>query len=447
MSSPDESEIVVSKNMSESNTPTRECSDNTETTQTETPTEPEITASEYLENLLSQNGNTILLFSTDTQCANDIWTNNARTLISEATGVPVTNIQIGATHTHSGPVIGGTRPLILQWKNIYMDGLLKAAQAAIADRAPATLYGKKVQTENMTFVRHYEMADGTYAGSNFGDFSKQIVGHATEADEQMVLIKMEREGDKKDILLMNFQGHPCFTSSSKKTNLSSDYIGATRIAVEKATDMHFIYFLGSTGNQNTTSKIAEEMRPHNKNYWLYGDTLAQYAIDALPSMTPIQGSGVTTARKIITYASNRYGQDRYADAKKVYDIFRETGNPSSCTAYAKTLGFHSVYECSGIVACHGYPSQGTVELNVCQFGGIGFVAAPYEMFSNSGMYIKENSPFEFTVISTVTNASNKYFPTKEAYAYGCYESFTARFASGIAEYTADQFLQMLREIQ
>lgn len=59
MSSPDESEIVVSKNMSESNTPTRECSDNIETTQTETPTEPEITAPEYLENLLSQNGNTV----------------------------------------------------------------------------------------------------------------------------------------------------------------------------------------------------------------------------------------------------------------------------------------------------------------------------------------------------------------------------------------------------
>lgn len=69
------------------------------------------------------------------------------------------------------------------------------------------------------------------------------------------------------------------------------------------------------------------------------------------------------------------------------------------------------------------------------------------MFSNSGMYIKENSPFEYTVVSTTTNAYNNYFPTKEAFAYGCYESFTAKFASGVAEDIAAEFVQMLKEVQ
>ena len=105
-----------------------------------------------------------------------------RQLISEETGVPENNIQVSATHTHSGPTIGGTLPLTVAWKPTYVNALVTSAKNAIADLAPATLYGAKVQTEGMAFVRHYKMEDGSYAGSNFGDFSKKIVDHATVAD-------------------------------------------------------------------------------------------------------------------------------------------------------------------------------------------------------------------------------------------------------------------------
>ena len=93
------------------------------------------------------------------------------------------------------------------------------------------------------------------------------------------------------------------------------------------------------------------------------------------------------------------------------------------------------------------PATGEFELNVCSFGGVGFIAAPHEMFCDTGKYIKENSPFAFTIISTTTNAYNNYFPTKEAYEYGCYESFTARFASGIAEDMQVKYVEMLKEVQ
>lgn len=399
---------------------------------------------------VSEDDTTVLLYSTDTLTAKTAWTNEARQMISKATGVPEDNIQIAGTHTHSGPAVGGAEQLVAEWKSVYLDALVNAAKNAIADQAAATLYGAKVETEQMTFVRHYLMSDGTYAGSNFGDWSSGIVDHATEADEEMLLVKIERGEDKKDILLMNFQAHPTFVFSSNYTyqTLSADFIGVTRDAVEKETGMQFIYFPGSAGNQVATSQITSENGPHNKDHKLYGEALAQYAIDAIATMTaPIEGSGIKTKKVMLEYKSNDYGQDRLADAKLVNQKFLETGDASACNAYAKSLGFHSVYECNGIVSCSQYPATGTMELNVCSFGGIGFVAAPYEMFSNSGMYIKGESPFEFTLISTTTNGYNNYYPTKEAFAYGCYESFTARFASGVAEDTAEQFVQMLKEIQ
>ena len=396
---------------------------------------------------ISENGNTLLLFSTDTLGAKSGWTKDARALINEATGIPEENIHIAGTHTHSGPAIGQNLPLINKYKPIFMDALVRAAKTAIADQSPATLYGAKVQTEGMNFIRHYLMADGSYAGSNFGDFSKEIVDYAAKNDPEMVLIKAAREG-KKDIVMMNFQAHPCFGGdSSVYTSLSADYIGTTRSAFEAATGAQFIFFLGATGNHNTSSKISADQNHINSDVNSYGQALAQYAIDALPNMTPIQGSAIKQTQKTLTYKSNDYGQDRLAEAQVIAQMYKETGDSKACTAVAKAQGFQSVFECNGIVSCSKYPATGNIDLAACSFGGVGFIAAPYEMFAANGMYIKENSPFEFTIVSTVTNASISYFPTKEAYAYGCYESYTARFASGVAEDMAAEFVNMLKDVQ
>lgn len=396
---------------------------------------------------ITEGDNTILLFSTDTLTSKTSWTNEARILISGETGVPQENIQIAGTHTHSGPAVGGNEPLVLEWKNVYMDALMRSAKQAMEDRAPATLYGAKIATEGMNYVRHYLLQDGSYAGSNFGDFNRGIVDHATKGDPNMTLIKIDREGDKKDIAIMNFQAHPCFASGTSYTDLSADYIGNTRMHFEKETGMHFIYFLGATGDQNTGSRIAGEGTIHNQGQDAYGKALAQYAIDALPNMTKIEGSGVKTTQEKFRFNCNKYAQDRLVDAKQVTQLFDQTGDTSTANALAKSLGFWSVYECRGIVAGAGRPESQTMELNACSFGGVGFVAASYEMFSKSGMYIKEYSPFEFTVISTVTNGYNNYYPSEEAFAYGCYESYTAIFATGVAEACAEKFVEMLKTVQ
>ena len=396
---------------------------------------------------ITEGDNTVLLFSTDTLTAKANWTGEARRQISTATGVPQENIQIAGTHTHSGPAVGGSEPLVLEWMPIYMEALVTAATTAMEDRAPATLYGAKVKTEDMNFVRHYLMQDGSYAGSNFGDFNRGIVDHATEGDPYMTLVKADREGDKKDIMIMNFQAHPCFASGTNYNELSADYIGNTRSHFENATGMHFIYFLGATGDQNTGSKIQGEGQPHIQGQDTYGKQLAQYAIDALPNMEKIEGSGVKTTQEKYIYNCNKYAQDRLVDAKKVTAIFDATGSSSQANVLAKELGFWSVYECRGIVAGAGRPEKDSMELNACSFGGVGFVAASYEMFSKSGMYIKENSPYEYTIISTVTNGYKNYYPSEEAFAYGCYESYTAIFATGVAEACAAKFVEMLKAVQ
>ena len=109
---------------------------------------------------------------------NSQWTGVVRPMISSATGIPQDRIMICATHTHSGPSMYTMEdPQQAEYLEYLYRQMAKAARDAMEDRQPAQLYFGSRQVENMTFVRHYLMNDGTYAGANFGSFKSGIKRH------------------------------------------------------------------------------------------------------------------------------------------------------------------------------------------------------------------------------------------------------------------------------
>ena len=96
---------------------------------------------------------------------------------------------IGGTHTHSGPSMYTMEDesQAIYLRHLYRQ-LAKVAKDALEDQKPAQLYFGSRQVVNMTFVRHYLMKDGTYAGSNFGSFKSGIVRHLWPADEQLQVV-------------------------------------------------------------------------------------------------------------------------------------------------------------------------------------------------------------------------------------------------------------------
>jgi len=72
---------------------------------------------------------------------------------------------------------------------------------------------------------------------------------------------------------------------------------------------------------------------------------------------------------------------------------------------------------------------------------------PYEAFCAHGVYVKENSPFPITMIFSCANGGWNYIPTKEAYDYGCYESFTSYFAKGAGEAAAEKLTELLHSLK
>jgi len=366
-------------------------------------------------------------------------------LISEATGVPEDRIMVCSSHNHSGPDTNmPSHPAIRKYLQLYYSAAISAAQKALADLQPAELYGTSIKLEGMNFVRHYIMNDGTYSGPNFGSTASGYKGHATENDGEMLLVKIDRAGDNKDILMMNWGAHPTMTGGVTKYDLSADYVGAIRTQIE-AEGMHFAFFQGAGGNQVPDSYIKSEK--HGMNYLEYGQALAKAALEALPNVTKIEGQGIESIKVKIEAKVNHDDVEYLAEAQQVHELYMAGESRDVCNALAWKLGLTSQYHANAIVARQNRPETDLLRLDVVRIGGMAFVAAPYEMFSNQSIYIKENSPFEMTIISTSSNGDAVYIPSAEAYDYGCYESYVSYYGKGTGEQAADKFLEMLNELK
>ena len=219
---------------------------------------------------------------------------NARPIISQSTGVPEHQILINSSHTHAGPDVGSTSfESIQRWIALVNEQLVRAGTDAMADRKAANMSYGSIETENLNFIKHYKHVDADGSVKFFGDnFGTQVLDetteHTTQIDQTMFMLKFEREGGK-DVVFASWRAHPLLDGSSSRTELSSDYPGAFREAMELQLDCHFSFFQGAAGNNNSSSRLAKEVR--TKDTAEYGALLAGYAIDCLNNnMTKVEKS-------------------------------------------------------------------------------------------------------------------------------------------------------------
>jgi len=389
--------------------------------------------------------NTVLLYGLDMIGSGTA--KKQRPVISKATGVPENNIIMSASHTHSCPDISHTEiPAVASFLEVYKEGLLQAAEDALADRKPATMERASVETKGMNFVRRYIMEDGSYAGSNYGDHSLKFVAYESDVDNVLQLLKFVRDG--KDIIIANFQTHPHKTGGIDKHDISADIVGEFRDNLSAALDCEVVYFTGASGNVNPYSfikgdTIFETFKEHGK-------AMADAALTCEGKYTPVATGKVQVTQMDFTGKIN-HDDDQYAEVCK--DLRKQWDDGKITTAQLKKIAMdqyglklNSAYHAGAIASRPSYGATGTFTIGAISFGDAGFVWAPYEMYDTNGMFIKENSPFDITIVATCANGANGYFPSLLGFAHGGYEPDTTKYVEGTAEKLADEYVKMLTQL-
>lgn len=396
---------------------------------------------------LRQGQQTLLLATMDFVGSYAEYAQPLREAVSLATSIPEEFVILNSTHTHSSAAIRNEEGLnIEKYREEVTRCAIAAAEEALEDLSPTEVWYGSTQAKGMAWVRHYKMADGTYAGANYGSFKKStIVGHASEADTQMQLVKFARSSwGKKDIVLMNFPAHGTL---HKNLLLSADFPGPARAYVAEKTGALVAYFIAGAGDQVPSSRVPEEM--FSDDYKVYGKELGRIAVEGLQSLRKLDSTELRFCHRTFTGKANQEGLDRLEDAQAVKAIWNQVGGRGTPEgkAAAKDHGFSSVYQVTAILnRVHLGPTR-SLELRTLAIGDLAMILAPYEMFGASAMYIKEHSPYAMTFVISCSQNHDGYLPSQLGWQLQCYESQITRFARGTAEQLAQEYVDILTEMK
>ena len=390
---------------------------------------------------LTDGEESILLYTIDNCACSRGIADEIREVVSTAVGVDGEKIFCAATHTHNAPSFFG-HPEAKMYKNEFLAACAKAAQQALADRAPATLMAAKKNFPGMNRVRHVILEDGTVAGYNWKSFGVPIKDFFGAADDELVLVKFARE-EKKDILLINWQGHPDCSSDIGFHLIAPSFPGPLRDTVEAGSGMHVAYFTGADGDMIIDCTRFFPEKAHGLKWRRYGVKMGTLVLETLDELVEVEGSGIATQQAVVEVEVDHSWDHMVPQANEVYDLWKATDKPTG-DALGKKYDFSSVYQARAIRSRANMGKTMELELNAFRVGGVGFTTGTYEMFSNSGLYVKENSPFGTTFLIT---GNSSYMPADICYTYRGYEVDTGFYARGVAEAVAEQYVTMLKEIK
>ena len=145
-----------------------------------------------------EEGNTTLIYTSDLIRSIPGILDQVRQSILETHGIAPEHVMFASTHTHSATDYRqDEHPNVQRATQILIKGMIEAAALALEDRKPASISVGRSNPQALNFIRHYVRDPETNA----------LIGHLYEPDNQLQIIKLEREGGK-DIYVTNFQTHP-----------------------------------------------------------------------------------------------------------------------------------------------------------------------------------------------------------------------------------------------
>ena len=393
---------------------------------------------------------TLILCSYDiTQC-NVQLLEDLRKYAKDTYGIKPDFVHLSGTHTHSSVALGLDVPVVSAYKITLLKKAKEALDQAMSDRLPAEMYAGETKTEKMNFVRHYWRADGTSCGDNHGNWSTaEVVSHVKDPDETMRVIKFTRkakEGDAKDIVLVNWQAHNHLTGGATKYDLSADFSCEMVKQLEKDKNCYATFFQGCAGDLNEQdSRLPENNR--TTDFREYGQLLAGYVEGIYDTLDKRETGAVKSTIIDFSGPVNHTKDDLKKVAQTIYNNWVNSNyNGTNAIAEGKPYEIHSPYMASAIVTNANLRETFDIKIQAYAIGDIGWTSVPLEMFDTTGEEIRKDSPFTFTFTQGYTDGSYGYLPTTDAYEYGCYEADTTRWAPGTAEIIRDRLLEALKSI-
>lgn len=350
----------------------------------------------------------------------------ARRRIQEKTGIPAASAMLAATHTHAAPATFAlySLPPDPAWLDDLAGRVADAVAFAVRDLTPSTL-ALALGSEN-SVGRNRRRPDGP-------------------VDPTVTVLRAERTGAPPAFLL-HYACHPTVLGPDNLM-ISRDYVGFAVDAVERAIGGQAVFANGACGDINvghSADRSALGLPIPGRTFERAEDLglrLAAEALQALTDARPVAGrrtpSHVKPAagRRSIAVPLRptpplKQIRAQVRSCRRRLETLRDAGadaGPDDAAVTAARLELlYSELALSWVeqrawTAGAGAEEE-TTELQAFAVGDVALIGLPGEFFVESGLRLRNRSPFKHTVVIGYANGGIGYVPPASAFAEGGYET-------------------------
>ena len=389
---------------------------------------------------------------------------------SALTGIPRAHIQLGATHTHAGPLVNAEKgppgvdlqahvELVERDRRAAIDRIVGAIVEAHARLQPAHLYGGRGRgTIN---INRRVRASGDAPPS---------VGRNPDGyvDRELVVFRVDDAAGRSLAVLANFQCHGTVLAYDNR-KLSPDWIGMTRQTIEGALPGSLaLFFQGAAGNQGPVEGFTGDLGVAHRLGRILGHQAAAVAleVETVRRDPTFEGYVESTAFQAKQHWRVKGPRDAtLADASTIVETPRRRYSESEIAARVeRARGQLAAAEASGdewnifqagarlrrfsdlLAKWTGPVDEGprTVEVQALRLGDVALVAMPGEPFAEIGAEVKRRSPFAFTMFrGYVAGQGGGYMPTADGYRHGGYEVERTPYGPGADRAVVEAAVRLL----
>ena len=356
----------------------------------------------------------------------------AKSIASQQTRIPVDRMLISSTHTHSGPqsnVTEGSETEIA-YRILLIDGLARSIVQAHAALQPATLGTASHPLPDEVFNRRWFLKPGKMPLNPFGklDIVKMNPGTSPDVldrpagptDPDLTVISVQNSRRKPLALFANYSLH--YVGGVGSAEMSADYFGEfSRLMPSRfraGNDFTAMMSNGTSGDINNIPFLVN--RPPREPYeqirivaqkaadtaWLAQQKIAQHRSDVRLGMS----------QREIELTYRRPTDEQVADARIVLAAATQEEIdrlPRLAQHYARNV----------IRAAEREEQTLVVKLQAIRIGDLVVCGIPFETFVEIGLELKDSSPFPQTMVIGLANGRYGYLPTPEHHRLGGYETW------------------------
>lgn len=388
--------------------------------------------------LVLDDGSTRLAFAIidNTMVSREVY-DHAKKLINEQTGIPLQNICLSATHTHSTPrAVVGLKPNSAEHKdylNFLAIRISDGIRRAVNRLAPAKIaWGsfeepRYVHNRRRILKEQFQVANKNPFGIggeivSMGAKADKAAKEAGPTDPEVSVISVQHADGRPLAILANYSLH--YIGGVPGGTVSADYYGvfADRVQELLQADRQQPPFVAIMSNGTSGDINANALGQPRKSYQRYermtlvGNDLAEGAVKVIKELN--HRSDITLAAA----GTELELKVRKPSAKRI-DWANKTKVPAD---HKGRLSRPQIYARESLML-KDYPDTINVPLQAFRIGDIAITQSPCETFAETGLAIKKDSPFKgrtFTI--ELANGYSGYLPSPQQFIWGGYETWPAR---------------------